>query len=221
MKRKIVKIHEDRCTGCGLCVDACHEGAIELKNGVAVLVSDIYCDGLGDCLPHCPADAIEIIERDALEYDDDAVQKRKNKKEAPVKQVFNGPVNLMGMSGSSELMQWPVQLKFVNPDAPCFKDAHLLVAADCTAYAYGDFHKTFIKGRTIVVGCPKLGDNESYKEKLTEILRKNDIKSLTIVRMEVPCCRGIIGVVKEALEASGKDIEINERIVSTNGSLMK
>lgn len=250
MKRKIVKIHEEKCNGCGICVKACHESAIEIVHGVAKLVSDIYCDGLGDCLSGCPTGAIEIIERDALEYDDDAVQKRVKelkkveanqeetiapkevklpcgcpgtmaktieRKEAPRKLEFE---KANSKDNSSELQQWPVQLSLVNTSAPYLKDAELLIAADCTAYAYGDFHKEFIKGRVTLIGCPKLDDNNYYEEKLTEILLKNPIKSITVVRMEVPCCAGIVKAVKGAMLAAQVIVPYNEITITTEGNIL-
>lgn len=249
MKRKIVKIHEEKCNGCGICVKACHESAIEIIDGVARLVSDIYCDGLGDCLPGCPTGAIEIIERDALEYDDDAVQKRVKelktetkkeeviapkeerlpcgcpgtmaktieRKEEPRKLEF---AKASTKESSSELQQWPVQLALVNTSAPYLKEAELLIAADCTAYAYGDFHKKFIKGRVTLIGCPKLDDNNYYEEKLTEILLKNTIKSITVVRMEVPCCAGIVKAVKGAMLAAQVIVPYNEVIITTEGNIL-
>ncbi|MDU1413128.1 MAG: 4Fe-4S binding protein [Clostridium sp.] len=203
MKRKIIKIHEDICNGCGICVDACHERAIEIVDGRAKLVSDIYCDGLGDCLPNCPTGAIEIIEREALEYNDDAVQIRKKE-----------------IDTVSELSQWPIQIKLVNTSANYLKGADLLIAADCTAYAYKDFHKRFIKGKITLIGCPKLDDNKYYEEKLTEIFKKNNINSITVVRMEVPCCLGIVKSVQNALLNSGLSIPYNEVVISTKGELL-
>ena len=203
MKRKIIKIHEDICNGCGICVDACHERAIEIVDGRAKLVSDIYCDGLGDCLPNCPTGAIEIIEREALEYNDDAVQIRKKE-----------------IDTVSELSQWPIQIKLVNTSANYLNGADLLIAADCTAYAYKDFHKKFIKGKITLIGCPKLDDNKYYEEKLTEIFKKNSINSITVVRMEVPCCLGIVRSVQNALLNSGLNIPYNEVVINTKGELL-
>ncbi|ATW27279.1 ATP-binding protein [Candidatus Formimonas warabiya] len=244
MKRKIVHIDQEKCTGCGLCVNACHEGAIELVDGKAKLISDIYCDGLGDCLPACPADAIQIVEREAGAYSEEAVEALRVKKDA----VAPAPTLPCGCPGTmakkitrektgvphaetvkesakpdekipSELAQWPVQLKLVNPKADYFKGADLLVAADCTAFAYGDFHRDFIKGHTTVIGCPKLDDNEFYKEKLTEILSANEIKSITVVRMEVPCCSGIVNAVKEAMLRSKTIVPYREVVVGIDGTV--
>ncbi|KEZ86153.1 (Fe-S)-binding protein [Clostridium sulfidigenes] len=253
MKRKIIKIHEEKCNGCGLCVTACHEKAIELVNGKAKLVSDIYCDGLGDCLPNCPTAAIEIIEREADEYDDDAVKARileLDNKSKEIKHINVGgeeklpcgcpgtmaktierkPIITMETmpkkrentnENNSELMQWPVQLNLINTSAPYLKDANLLVAADCTAYAYGNFHRDFMNGKVTVIGCPKLDDNEHYKNKLTEILKKNNIKSITVVRMEVPCCSGIVASVKSAMLQAQIIVPYKEVIIGTNGDIIE
>jgi len=236
MKRKIVKIHEEKCNGCGLCVNACHEGALELINGKAVLLSDSYCDGLGDCLPQCPVDAIEIIERDAEEFDKELVDKRVNEIKKPseplpcgcpghqAKEIKHNKVAARTESTEkvevvSELRQWPVQIKLVSPNAPYFNGAHILVAADCTAFAYANIHQEFMKGKITLIGCPKL-DDVDYSEKLTAILKNNDIKSITVLRMEVPCCSGIVNAVKNALINSGKMIPWGYKIVSTDGMLL-
>lgn len=243
MKRNIVHIDQEKCNGCGLCADACHEGAIEIVEGKARLISDIYCDGLGDCLPACPTDAIKIIEREADEYNDEAVQALKKQKEGKSmkeepklpcgcpgtmakkitreKTAQAAPKVALDTSGTrpSELSQWPVQMKLVNPRADYFKGANLLVAADCTAFSYGDFHRDFIKDHTVVIGCPKLDDNDYYKEKLTEILSANDIKSITAVRMEVPCCGGIVNAVKEAMLRSQKIVPYREVVIGLDGSI--
>lgn len=239
MKRKIVKIYEEKCNGCGLCVNACHEGALELINGKAVLLSDVYCDGLGDCLPKCPVDAIEIIERDAEEFDKELVEKRmaerKNKQEplscgcpghaAKEIKVNTAPVVSKAIKTeqtelTSQLRQWPVQIKLVSPYAPYFDNSHILVAADCTAYAYANIHDEFMKGKITLIGCPKL-DSVDYSEKLTEILKNNDVKSITVLRMEVPCCTGIVNAVKTALLNSGKMIPWDFKIVSTDGRILQ
>lgn len=244
MKRNIIHIDEEKCNGCGLCANACHEGAIEIVEGKARLISDIYCDGLGDCLPTCPTDAIKIIEREAEEYDDDAVQALKKQKEnktgtEEVKLPCGCPGTMAkkivreaqpevpkkavetNQEGKrpSELNQWPVQMKLVNPRADYFKGANLLVAADCTAFAYGDFHKDFIKGHTTIIGCPKLDDNDYYKEKLTEILAANEIKSITVVRMEVPCCSGIVNAVKTAMLNSLTIVPYREVVIGLDGNI--
>lgn len=227
MIRKIIKIDEAKCNGCGACAAACHEGAIEMVNGKAKLTREDYCDGLGDCLPACPTNAISFEEREAPAYDEAAVLAAKAKKSAgPLPcgcpgtnskvikrenacQVEQGPV-------PSLLSQWPVQIKLVPVNAPYFDGAHLLVAADCTAYAYGNFHNEFIRNRVTLIGCPKL-DAVDYAEKLTQIIAANDIKSVTVVRMEVPCCGGIENAVKSALMSSGKFIPWQVVTISTDG----
>ena len=198
MIRKIIRIDEEKCTGCGLCASACHEGAIGMVNGKARLLRDDYCDGLGDCLPACPAGAISFEEREALAYNGQAVQEAKQ---------------------AGRLTNWPVQIKLMAPNASCFDGADLLVAADCTAYAYGDFHNEFIRGRITLIGCPKL-DAVDYAEKLTQILAGNQIRSITLVRMEVPCCGGLGLAVRKAVQASGKDIPYSTVIVSADGRLL-
>lgn len=236
MKRKIVKIHEEKCNGCGLCVNACHEGALELINGKAVLLSDVYCDGLGDCLPQCPVDAIEIIERDADEFDKELVEKRmeeRKQQQEPLPcgcpghaakeiKIKSAPVAAKEeiVELTSQLRQWPVQIKLVSPNAPYFDGAHILVAADCTAYAYANIHQEFMKGKITLIGCPKL-DAVDYSEKLTAILKNNDVKSITVLRMEVPCCTGIVNAVKTALLNSGKMIPWNYNVVSSEGRLLE
>ena len=246
MIRKIVNIDKEKCNGCGLCVTACHEGAMELIDGKAVLVSDEYCDGLGDCLPECPTGAIKIVEREAAEYNEELVEKRmamkksaeENKQKMPcgcpgtMAKAIKRPVKNVNlnieektkksdekMNMDSELQQWPVQIKLVNTKASYLQDANLLIAGDCTAYAYGDFHKKFIKDRITLIGCPKLDDNEYYKEKIAEILKNNNIKSITVVRMEVPCCGGIVNAVKQAMLKSETIVPFNEVIISTDGRI--
>ncbi|MGN1319431.1 MAG: ATP-binding protein [Lachnospirales bacterium] len=218
MIRKIINIDSEKCNGCGACAKACHEGAIGMVNGKAVLLRDDYCDGLGDCLPTCPTNAISFIEREALPYDEEAVKKNmENKKRNFVcssssEKVFNNEKESM-------LRQWPVQIKLVPVNAAYFKNADLLIAADCTAYAYGNFHKEFMKNKITLIGCPKL-DFVDYSEKLTEIIKNNDIKSLTVTRMEVPCCGGIENAVKKAIINSGKNIPLNIIIISTEGKIL-
>lgn len=224
MVRKIIKIDEDKCNGCGACAAACHEGAIEMVNGKAKLTREDYCDGLGDCLPACPTDAISFEERDALAYDEEAAraasmkgcpgtQSRAIRSEAT-------PMAARGIAIQSQLMQWPCQIKLVPVRAPYFEDANLLIAADCTAYAYGSFHSDFMRNHITLIGCPKL-DSVDYTEKLTEILRSNNIKSVRIVRMEVPCCGGLENAVKIALQASGKFIPWQVVTVTTDGKILE
>ena len=251
MKRKIVEIDETKCTGCGLCANACHEGAIAMVDGKAKLVKDDYCDGMGDCLPECPAGAIKIVEREAAAYDEKAVQERKMAKMQ--EQMKSGGMALHpdghtpphgGCPGkamrtfnrvttppptrqdnsqlttlNSQLSQWPCQIRLVPVKAPYFQGAKLLIAADCTAYAYANFHQEFMRGKVTIVGCPKL-DPVDYSEKLTEILRENDIMSVTIVRMEVPCCGGLEMAAKKALQASGKFIPWQVVTLSLDGKII-
>lgn len=232
MIRKIIKIDEEKCNGCGACAAACHEGAIEMINGKARLTREDYCDGLGDCLPACPTNAITFEEREAPAYDEAAVLASKAKKtSAPLPcgcpgtqaKAINREACDCGTQSvqiNSQLRQWPVQIKLVPVGAPYFDGANLLVAADCTAYAYGNFHNEFIRGRVTLIGCPKL-DEGDYTEKLTEIIKNNNIKSVTVVRMEVPCCGGIENAVKRALMASGKFIPWRVVTVTTEGSLVE
>ena len=231
MKRKIVSIDEALCNGCGLCVSACHEGAIQLVDGKAKLVSDSYCDGLGDCLPACPVDAIKIVEREAADYDEAAVAARKTVSPPPLPCgcpgqmaktiVPKAPVAATPISGdapASQLTNWPVQIKLVNPRAPYLQNAALLVAADCTAFAFADIHRKFMRNKVTLIGCPKL-DEGDYAEKLTAILQANEIKSVTVLRMEVPCCGGIASAVQRALQASGKTIPWQVVTISTEGEI--
>ena len=233
MLRKIIKIDEEKCTGCGVCADACHEGAIGIVDGKAKLLREDYCDGLGDCLPACPVNAITFEEREAPAYDEAAVEEAKQKKfEEALFELGGCPgSHARAISreeeaeafhavspGVSRLSQWPVQIKLVPVKAPYFDGANLLIAADCTAYAYGNFHEEFIRNRITLVGCPKL-DEGDYAEKLTQIIAENDVKSVTIVRMEVPCCAGLENAAKRALQASGKFIPWRVVIVSTDGKL--
>lgn len=217
MIRKIIEIDQDKCNGCGLCAEACHEGAIGMVDGKAKLLRDDYCDGLGDCLPACPTEAITFTEREAAAYDKEAVEanmkKRADAKEAET--LFaDGP------RPASRIGNWPLQIKLVPVQAPYLDGAKLLIAADCTAFAYGDFHNRFIKNHVTLIGCPKL-DEGDYSEKLTALLKSNNIQSVTVVRMEVPCCGGIVYAVKEALAASGKTIPWQIVTVSTDGQLLE
>ena len=213
MKRRVIHIDQDKCNGCGACASACHEGAIGMVNGKARLMRDDYCDGLGDCLPACPTNAITFVEREAAPYDEAAVQANKAALKAgkAVDAAFAPTV--------SRLQQWPVQIKLAPVNAPYFDGAKLLVAADCSAYAYGDFHNRFIKGHVTLIGCPKL-DNVDYSEKLTEIIKNNNIKSVTIVRMEVPCCGGLELAAKKALQESGKFIPWQVVTLSLDGQIL-
>lgn len=208
MIRKIIHIDTDACTGCGLCAEACHEGAIQMIDGKAVLTREDYCDGLGDCLPACPAGAISFVEREAPAYDHAAVQKAKKALEQA------GPEDV-----PSCLSQWPVQIKLAPIHAPYFANADLLIAADCTAFSYGNFHHDFIQDHITLIGCPKL-DSTDYSEKLTEILRENDIRSITVTRMEVPCCGGIQFAVERAVENSGKKIPCKVFTIGIDGNLL-
>ena len=235
MIRKIIHIDEQLCNGCGACADACHEVAIGMVNGKARLLRDDYCDGLGDCLPVCPTGAISFVEREAAAYDEAAVMASKAKaaegdtlpcgcpgtQSRAIKHMELSMSETLKMPDEqpSRLSQWPVQIKLAPINAPYFNGARLLVAADCTAYAYGAFHERFIKGRITLVGCPKL-DSVDYSEKLTEIIRQNDIKDVTVVRMEVPCCGGIENAVKAALQNSGKFIPWQVVTISTDGRIL-
>ncbi len=237
MIRRIIHIDEDKCNGCGACASACHENAIEMVNGKAKLMRDDYCDGMGDCLPNCPTGAITFTEREAAAYDEAAVMANKAKKEqqqkaaapafhgCPGKQMrqlhpqASAPVQTSTGAMTSQLGQWPCQIKLVPVNAPYFKDAKLLIAADCTAYAYANMHQEFMQGRITLIGCPKL-DAVDYSEKLTEIIRSNDIKSVTVVRMEVPCCGGLEMAAKKALQQSGKFIPWQVVTISIDGHII-
>lgn len=243
MKRNIIRIDEEKCNGCGLCVNACHEGALVLENGKAKLISESYCDGLGNCLPECPTNAITIEEREAEAFDEELVKKNMESKAAPVSAPHPHPPMFGGCPGSramaikrtsapavpaavnteapaSELMQWPCQIKLVPVNAPYFDNCDLLIAADCTAYAYANIHRDFMKNRITLIGCPKL-DEGDYSEKLTAILANNNINSVKILRMEVPCCGGIVNAVKTALLQSGKMIPWSIVVIGTNGEIVQ
>ena len=198
MIRKIIRIDKDKCNGCGACASACHEGAIDIINGKAELVREHFCDGLGDCLPECPTGAISFEEREAPEYDEKSVQEAQKK----------------------TLQNWPVQIKLAPANAPYFNDAKLLIAADCTAYAYASFHQDFIRNKVTLIGCPKL-DQVDYSDKLTEIIQNNNIQSVTIVRMEVPCCGGLEMAAKKALQNSGKFLPWQVITISIDGNIME
>lgn len=236
MMRRIIEIDEEKCNGCGACAEACHEGAIAMIDGKAKLIRDDYCDGLGDCLPACPTGAITFVEREAVPYDEKAVlenKKAKMKKEGitlpcgcpgsqsrKITHASSVPEPALHVEAASQLSQWPIQIKLVPVNAPYFDDAKLLIAADCTAYAHASFHERFIKGHITLVGCPKL-DAVDYSEKLTEIISNNDIKSVTIVRMEVPCCAGLEIATKKALQNSGKFFPWHVVTVTVDGKLIE
>lgn len=230
MLRKIIQIDQEACNGCGLCAQACHEGAIAMIDGKAKLIRDDYCDGLGDCLPACPVNAISFEMREAAAYDAEAVKKHMEARQQSQPLACGCPgtqVRSLGEKHSapaaapadSALTQWPVQIQLVPVNAPYFANAHLLVAADCTAFAYGNFHADFIRGRVAVIGCPKL-DDADYAEKLTEIFRQNQIESVLVARMEVPCCGGIEHAVKTAIAACGKDIPCQVKTIGIEGGIL-
>lgn len=242
MKRRIIEISQSKCNGCGACAAACHEGAIAMVDGKATLMRDDYCDGLGDCLPACPTGAITFVEREAAAYNEEAVEAHKKQRTEPMNS--KEPALPCGCPGSkakaiphaecateaeaethhtepiNRLEQWPVQIKLVPPTAPYFNGAKLLIAADCTAFAYAAFHERFMKGHITLIGCPKL-DFVDYSEKLTEIIRENDIKSVTIARMEVPCCGGLEQATKTALQNSGKFIPWQVATFTCDGRILE
>lgn len=240
MIRDIIHIDEEKCNGCGLCITACHEGAIELVDGKARLIGDEYCDGLGDCLPECPMDAISIVQRKGKAFDEEAVKRRLEELKGQEEDLPCGCPGSMsreirrsdktesvgredsdlGSDVQSELSQWPVQLSLINTRASYLEGAHLLIAADCTAYAYGNFHRDFIRGKVTIIGCPKLDDNSYYREKLTDILLNNTVASITVVRMDVPCCGGIVTSVKGAMLDAGIIVPYSEVIVNTQGEII-
>jgi Fe-S-cluster-containing hydrogenase component 2 len=249
--RNIVKIDEEKCNGCGLCVNACAEGAIQIIDGKAKLVSEIYCDGLGACLDCCPVDAISIEQRDAAEFDEEATKKyleeigrnqaqhaAQQQQAAPAPQkpkAFSGCPGMQAMSFKhntpsaeapagdvpSQLGQWPVQLKLVSPAAPYFAGADLLLVADCVPFAMGDFHNKLLKGKAVAIGCPKLDDSGYYVEKLADILTTAKPKSLTVVHMQVPCCTGLVRIANMALQMAGSDLELNDITISLQGDIME
>lgn len=230
MIRRIIQIDEEKCNGCGLCAKACHEGAIGMVDGKAKLLRDDYCDGLGDCLPACPVDAISFVEREAAAYDEAAVLAKKKEQQqattcgcpgAQARAIVRESVQEEKQTPvSSKLRQWPVQMKLAPLHAPYFDGAALLIAADCAAYAYGNFHNEFMRNHVTLIGCPKL-DEGDYAEKLTQLIAGNEVKSVTVVRMEVPCCGGIENAVKNALRASGKMIPWRVVTLSTDGRVLE
>jgi len=239
MHRKIVNIDEEKCTGCGQCATACAEGAIAIIDGKAKLVSEIYCDGLGACLGECPEDAITIIERDAAEFNEEATEKhlKKLKSQKKVEHIHGHscPGSMMrelkrnsetsrdvpSEAIPSELTNWPVQLKLVSPSAPYFQGADLLLVADCVPFALADFHSRFLSGKPVIIGCPKLDDTDYYVEKLTEIIKRASLNSLTVVHMEVPCCSGLTYIANEAIEASGEDVPLNDVTITISGEVLE
>lgn len=239
MKRNIVRIDEEKCNGCGICIPSCAEGALQIVNGKARLIADKLCDGLGACLGDCPQNALIIEEREADEFDEAAVhhhlEQQKEQTTAHVHEPFGcgcpgsmartltakkeaAPVASQSET-SSELGQWPVQLKLVNPAAPYFKNADLLVAADCVPFAYADFHRNFLKGRAVAIGCPKLDDAMPYVDKLAEIIRRNNLRSITVAHMEVPCCNGLVSIVREAVRRSGSNVSVETVQISLDGHI--
>ena len=233
--RNIVKIDEEKCNGCGQCVNACAEGAIEIIDGKAKLVSEVYCDGLGACIGHCPQDAITVEQREADEFDEQATKAHLAEKKSPQQQsdlVCPGmmaknlrdktePTESGSVSVPSQLSHWPVQLKLVSPQAPYFANADLLLVADCVPFAMGDFHDRFLKNHSIVVDCPKLDDGQFYIEKLTEIIKINELNSLTVIHMEVPCCSGLTHITKEAIAGSGVKKVFEDVTIGLDGNVMK
>ena len=234
MIRDIVKIDEEKCTGCGLCATACVEGAIEIIDGKARLVSEIYCDGLGACIDECPEDAITIEKREAEKFDEEAAmahqQLEEKREELPcgcpgslarkIERQPKGDSHIAHSAMRSELINWPVQLKLVSPAAPYFQDAHLLLVADCVPFALADFHDRFLRGTPVVVGCPKLDDADYYIQKLTEILKNSSIYNLTVVHMEVPCCSGLNYIASRAVELSGKEITVSDVTITVQGEVI-
>ena len=215
MKRNVIEIDREKCTGCGACADACHQGAIAMVDGKASLVREDHCDGLGMCLPQCPVDAIKMVEKEVSAAPQFVCPSTAAKDVKHTEQAADGPEGEIG----SQLRQWPVQIKLVNPIAPYFNGADLLIAADCCGFAYGDFHRRFMKDKITLVGCPKL-DAVDYSDKLADIIANNDIRSITLTRMTVPCCGGLTRAVETAVRKSGKDIPINVHVISPEGEIV-
>ena len=229
--RNIVKIDEKKCNGCGLCINACAEGAIQIIEGKAKLVKDIYCDGLGACLGKCPQDAITVIQREADEFDEKAAEEHVKRTQAAssfcpapmlcpsvkAMQLENEPKETTAAKMVSRISNWPYQLKLLPPNAPFFENANLLIVADCVPFAYADFHEDMLKDRILAIGCPKLDDATLYRNKLAEIFRSSNIRNVTVINMEVPCCFGLIRLVKEALELSGKALPLRQQTISIKG----
>jgi NAD-dependent dihydropyrimidine dehydrogenase PreA subunit len=230
VKRKVIKIDEERCSGCGKCALACAEGAIEMRGGKAHVISEVLCDGLGACIGECPEGALAIEEREAPRFSEEAV---KNKRGQPRSDEIACPSAMMrrvpvpkaqeepGARPTAQLANWPVQLRLAHPDAPYFKDAKLLIAADCCAYAYATMHSDFIKGRATLIGCPKLDDLPASVAKLTEIIERNGIKEITLLHMEVPCCSGLNRLVKEAITKAKAKVRVETVVISINGDILK
>jgi len=243
-KRKIVEIEEENCNGCGECIPNCHEGALQIIDGKAKLVDEVYCDGLGNCLGHCPQDAIKIVEKDVEDFDYKATNEhlksmgREELKENPLEESIKDKPDLpCGCPGTmvqdlredkkedsynmpkqkSELKQWPIQLHLLPPNASFFNDSDLLIAADCTGFAYPNIHSRLLKGKSVVIGCPKLDDLDTYKDRIKGIIEHNNLKSITVAIMEVPCCYGMYQIVEEAIEESNKDITLTKKIISISG----
>ena len=229
--RKIIEIDEERCDGCGECVPACAEGAIEVIDGKARVVADKYCDGLGACMGDCPNDALRIVEREAEDFDEEAVEiflKEKAKESEKTLPVTGCPSSQIQTSistgvegGSSNLSHWPVQIHLVQPHAPFLKNADLLVAADCTTVAYANFHQDYLKGRVVMIGCPKFDDGEAYIKKFTDIFKAVEIKSITVLVMEVPCCSGLPVMIQRAMAAAKKEIPLETVVISTRGEVLE
>ncbi len=234
-KRKIVEIDDEKCNGCGECIPQCHENALQIIDGKARLAADVYCDGLGACLGACPRDAIRIIEREADPFDEEAVRKHQREKTAPLAHGGGCPgaaafeINAAAArqpqpagktdSTPGALSQWPVQLQLVPVNAPYFEGADLLLAADCVPFAFADFHSELLAGRKLLIGCPKLDDGNFYRDKLKDIIKTNNLRSLTVVHMEVPCCHALLAIARRAVEEAGVDLDINVRVVSVGGKI--